>query len=397
MKNLTEFLGLRRNVVLLLAAILVINGGEELWTRFLPKYLESLGAAALIIGSFDALKTLLGAVYAYPGGVLVDRWGHRRPLTSFTVLSIAGYLAVLLVPHWAAVLLAMFLFLAWSNLSLPAMFSLVASNLPAEKHTMGIGIQSLIKRLPILIGPIAGGLLIDRYGVVGGVRRGFAVSVALGVLALIVQQRMDDERPGSGARPSDFRRVVQSFDPRLKRLLVSDILIRFCERLPYAWVVIYAMDRVGASATQVGMLTAVEMLTAILCYVPVAHLAGRFGREPFVIATFFFFTLFPLTLLVADSFSWLLVAFVVRGLKEFGDPARKALVVGYSPPEARGRTVGAYYLIRDVVVTSGSFLGAGLWKLGPHANFWGAAAIGAAGTIFYVATLRGGRARLAAT
>ncbi len=397
MKNLTEFLGLRRNVVLLLAAILVINGGEELWTRFLPKYLESLGAAALIIGSFDALKTLLGAVYAYPGGVLVDRWGHRRALTSFTVLSIAGYLAVLLVPHWAAVLLAMFLFLAWSNLSLPAMFSLVASNLPAEKHTMGIGIQSLIKRLPILIGPIAGGLLIDRYGVVGGVRRGFAVSVALGVLALIVQQRMDDERPGEGARPSDFRRVVQSFDPRLKRLLVSDILIRFCERLPYAWVVIYAMDRVGVSATQVGILTAVEMLTAILCYVPVAHLAGRFGREPFVIATFLFFTLFPLTLLVADSFSWLLVAFVVRGLKEFGDPARKALVVGYSPPEARGRTVGAYYLIRDAVVTSGSFLGAGLWKLGPHANFWGAAAIGAAGTIFYVATLRGGRARLAAT
>src|SRR5439155_25391310 len=52
------------------------------------------------------------------------------------------------------------------SLSLPAMFSLVASSLVREKHTMGIGIQSLTKRLPIIIGPIVGGLLMDRYGIV---------------------------------------------------------------------------------------------------------------------------------------------------------------------------------------------------------------------------------------
>src|SRR5262249_29217142 len=44
-KALLEFLGLKRNILLLLAAIMVIQAGEELWTRFLPKYLQSLGAA----------------------------------------------------------------------------------------------------------------------------------------------------------------------------------------------------------------------------------------------------------------------------------------------------------------------------------------------------------------
>src|SRR5437016_5769742 len=82
---------------------------------------------------------------------------------------LAGYLIVLLTASRAAVIIGMFLFLAWSNLSLPATFSLVGRSLPASKHAMGIGIQSLIKRIPILIGPIVGGLLIDRLGILRGV------------------------------------------------------------------------------------------------------------------------------------------------------------------------------------------------------------------------------------
>ncbi len=37
--SLKEFFGLRRNLVLLLVSIFAIGAGEELWMRFLPKYL----------------------------------------------------------------------------------------------------------------------------------------------------------------------------------------------------------------------------------------------------------------------------------------------------------------------------------------------------------------------
>jgi MFS family permease len=388
-----EFFGLRRNLVLLLVAILAIGAGEETWMRFMPKYLESLGAAALIIGLFDALKTLLGAIYSYPGGVVVDRWGHRTALVVFTAISIAGYALVLVIPQWPAVIGGTFLFLAWSTLSLPAMFSLVAKNLSAEKHTMGIGMQSLIRRVPMVIGPLIGGLLIDRYGVVGGVRVGLGISIAMGLIGLLAQRQIREESLQFEPAPRSFWVVVKSFDPPLRRLLFSDILVRFCERIPYAWVVIYAMDVVRVSATSVGVLTAIEMIVAIACYVPVAYLAERFGKEPFVIATFFFFTIFPLTLVAAHGFPMLVVAFAVRGLKEFGDSPRKALIVSYAPAEMRGRTVGAYYLIRDTFVSAGAILGAWLWKLGPSVNFWSAAALGAAGTAVYCATLMGRRTK----
>jgi MFS family permease len=102
-----------------------------------------------------------------------------------------------------------------------------------------------------------------------------------------------------------------------------------------------------------------------------------------VLITFAFFTLFPITLLWAHNFVWLAVAFAVRGLKEFGEPARKALIIGEAAPELRSRTYGAYYLIRDCVVTSGSFLGAWLWSIAPQANFIGAAVCGALGTFWF--------------
>ena len=116
-RRFADFFGLKHNLVVLLVAILVIGAGEELWMRFVPKYLQTLGATVFVIGLYDALRTLLGAIYAYPGGVLVDLWGHRRSFITFNLLSIVGYALALLIPHWGAVIAGMFLFLSWTCFS----------------------------------------------------------------------------------------------------------------------------------------------------------------------------------------------------------------------------------------------------------------------------------------
>ncbi len=399
-RQFADFFGLKRNLVILLIAIFVIGAGEELWMRFVPKYLQAVGATVFVIGLYDALRTLLGAIYAYPGGVLVDVWGHRRAVIIFNVVSIAGYALVLLVPHWAAVIAGMFLFLSWTCFSLPATFSLIGAALEANRHSMGVGVQSVIKRLPIMIAPIFGGMLIDRFGIINGVRIALIASIILSAITILVQRQLREEANGgprvaaaTAPQPErwNFWRSLRGFNSPLKHLLLGDILIRFCERVPYAWVVIFAMDYIGVSGRQVGILIAIEMLAATVCIIPAAHYADRHGREPFVIVTFIMFTLFPISLLMSRSFSALVIAFVIRGLKEFGDTSRKALIIGYSNSERRGQMVGTYYLVRDLIVSTGAILGAYLWKLGPALNFLGAAALGATGTIFYVKTIRQSR------
>ena len=400
LKSLTNFFGLKRNLVVLLIAIFVIGAGEELWMRFVPKYLQAVGATVFVIGFYDALRTLLGAIYAYPGGVLADRWGHRHAFIIFNVVSIVGYALVLLIPNWGGVIAGMFFFLSWSCFSLPATFSLVGAALEANRHSMGVGVQMVIRRLPMMISPIIGGILIDQFGIFGGVRIALIVSILLSATTILVQRLLREQ---SNDRARDvvasavhlkrwtFWQSVRGFSAPMRRLLFSDILVRFCERVPYAWVVIFAMDYIGVSGAQVGVLTAIEMLAATLCIIPTSHFADKYRREPFVIATFVMFTLFPISLLMSRSFSALVIAFTIRGLKEFGDTSRKALIIGYSDPERRGQMIGAYYLVRDLVVSSGAILGAYLWNLGPALNFLGAAAIGAAGTIFYIRTIRRSR------
>jgi MFS family permease len=249
----------------------------------------------------------------------------------------------------------------------------------------------------MMVGPLLGGWLINHYDWADGIRYALALCIVMSLLTLAFQWFMFEPEAGRADLPVSpnneaaqqrrptvsFLGVVKTFTPALRELLVSDILIRFCERIPYAFIILWAMDSGGLTAQQFSYLVTFEMVTAMLCYIPVAHLADKYGRRPFVLITFVFFTLFPLTLLWAHDFKWLALAFVVRGLKEFGEPARKALIIGEAVPELRARTYGAYYLIRDCTVTSGSFLGAWLWSVSPAANFIGAALCGALGTVWF--------------
>ena len=397
-KRFADFFALKRNLVIILVAIFVIGAGEELWMRFVPKYLQTLGASAFVIGLYDALRTLISAIYAYPGGFLADRWGHRRAFITFNLVSIAGYALVLLIPHWGAVIAGMFLFLSWTCFSLPATFSLVGASVAANRYSMGIGVQMVIKRLPIMIAPLVGGILIDRFGVIPGVRVALIISILLaGATFIPLRELREEVKESEETVPMperwNFLRCLREFDAPMRWLLLSDILVRFCERIPFAWVVIFAMDYAGASGEQVGLLTTIEVLVATLCIIPSSHFADKQQREPFVVTTFVMFTLFPIVLLFSRSFHALMIAFFIRGLKEFGDTSRKALIVSYSEPERRGQMIGAYYLIRDSIVSVGAILGAYLWNRSPAANFLGAAAFGIAGTILYLRATRHERRR----
>ena len=389
-KQVADFFALKRNLVIILIAIFVIGAGEELWMRFVPKYLQSLGAGVFVIGIYDGLRTLIGAIYAYPGGLWADRWGHRRAFITFNLVSIGGYALVLLIPHWGGVIAGMFLFLSWSCFSLPATFSLVGATVAADRYSMGIGVQMVIKRVPIMVAPLLGGILIDRFGVIPGTRIALMISIFLSGLTFIALRELREEKKQAVAAPErwNFLRSLREFDAQMQWLLVSDILVRFCERIPFAWVVIFAMDYAGATGQQVGLLTAIEVLTASLCIIPTSYYADKRQREPFVVTTFVMFTLFPIVLLFSRSFPALMIAFFIRGLKEFGDTSRKALIVSYSEPERRGQMIGAYYLVRDLIVSVGALIGAYLWNRSPAANFLGAAAFGIAGTLLYLRATR---------
>ena len=384
-ERFTAFFGLERNVLAASAAFVLVGFGEELWKKFIPKYLESLGAGTLAIGWFGTASDFLDAIYQYPGGWIADRFGRRRAFLVFIALAFIGYLIYLFSPTWIFVFLGLVFVMAWSSMASPAIFAVIGDSLPRERRAMGFTVQSMLKRVPMAIAPIIGGALIVGMGVIAGVRTGLVITLVLAAAAVLVVLTVNI--PIQTGEATDVRGVWRSFHFALKRLLVSDVIIRICEGMADVFIVLYATNIIGISFAEYGILVAIQMVTSIVVYVPAAKIADRIGRKPFVIATFLCFALFPISIVLASGFVGLIFAFIIGGLREIGEPSRKAMIVDFAEPSLRARSVGLYYLVRSLSITPAAVIGGLLWTFGPQTPFITAGIIGLVGTVVFTLTV----------
>jgi MFS family permease len=359
--------------------------GEELWKRFLPKYLESLGASITVVGLFGTSEDLLDALYQYPGGWLADHWGRRRAFLTFLGTAVTGYLVYLLSISWPVLFLGLALAMVWQSMASPAIFATIGDALPKARRAMGFTVQSMLKRVPMVVSPLIGAAMIGRMGLRAGIRAGFLITITLGVITVPVLWAVNV--PLTTGDTVSLRGVWNSFHLTLKRLLISDIAIRTCEAMADIFIVLYVTNVTRVTIPRYGILVAVQLATAILAYIPSAQMADRLGRKPFVIATFLCFALFPIAVVIAPDFRWLVCAFIIGGLREIGEPSRKSMIVDLAQHNLRARTVGLYYLVRGLTITPAAAIGGLLSRIHPQTPFIVAGTIGVAGAILFAATV----------
>jgi MFS family permease len=379
--------GIERNVVAASSAVFLVGLGEELWKKYLPKYLELLGANVVEVGLFGTAEDFFDSIYQYPGGWLADHWGRRRAFLFFLIAAQGGYAVYLLSPSWPWLFLGLALVMAWQSMGSPAIFATIGDALPPERRAVGFTVQSILKRIPMVISPLVGAALISSRGLRDGMSAGLLLTLVLAVVAAPVLwtirvpvKRRDAVKIGG---------VWSTFHSTLKRLLVSDIAIRACEGMADILVVLYVTNVTGVSIPGYGLLVAIQLTTSIFIYVPSMGLATRFGRRPLVIATYICFALFPVAVVAARTFAGLVLAFVVGGLREIGEPSRKAMIVDLAQPELRARSAGLYYLIRSLSITPASAIGGLLWNIRPQIPFLVAGSIGLLGTFLFARTVEG--------
>ena len=374
----------RHNATVLLVAIFFIAGGEQLWIGFVPKYLQALGASVLAVSAYGVVKDLLDAVYQFPGGALTARIGAKNSLLMFNVLALAGYLLTAAAQSWWVVIAALPLIMAWQSFSLPATFSIVSESLPKAERSTAFAWQSIVRRVPIAFAPVVGGVLVSAYGVIAGVRVAIFIGVALALVAAIVQWT---SYRGGPPKPLLLREAlgdVAGLHPLLKRLLVADIAVRFGQGIGEIFVVLYAINVMGASASTYGALIGLAMLTSIAVYLPASRRADTTGREPWITATYLFFAAFPASLCFAHGMPALVLSFALMGLREIGEPPRKALIADLARDGRKSVDVGAYYFVRGLAVFPASLVGGLLWRIDPRLTFGAAAAVALLGAaIFY--------------
>lgn len=406
--SLSSTLALNRAVGVVLVSVLFFGLGEQLWSPFFPAYLQAkLGAqhttagvsvAALIaVGVYACLRNLFEAVCYMGGGHLTARLGDRGSLILFGALTIGGYALFLAGGGPVTAIVATLLIVGWEPLSVPVTFTTVGATVTKSSQGMAFALQSIQKRLPKIAGPAIAGLVLaaaaSHYGSreaghVIGMRWLVAAALLLGLASLAIQVRwMPHQKPsppGPGARA-----VVAQFPAPLRRLLLAEIFTRWGDWLVREFVVLYLLGTRGVDVATVGLLFALQNVTALLTYLPVGRMTAAVGLQPFIGLTFVFFALFPLALAVAPDGWGLAAAFVVYGLREIGEPARKALITSLVPKDVRAQGVGLYWGIRSVAVCWASLVGALVWIwAGPGALLGLAFAFGAVGAAVYYALAR---------
>ena len=378
--------GANRNVAVLAASLFALALGEELWQAYMPAYLTALGASGIVVGLFASSKDLLDSLYQLPGGWLSDRLGRRRTLLLFTTLALAGYATYAAAPAWPFVMAGLVGVMAWKAGAFPTTFAVIGDSIPPARRGNAFAIQSVLVRAPRVFSPPLGAMAIAAFGLVGGVRLSCAITMMLASIVLAVQYRHlhDDRAVGAAVSSPTGGEIWFTMPPALRRLLAAECLVRIGEGIAAPFILLYLTQPGRISIAEYGALYALQQAVAIAFYLPGGRLADRAGRPGVIGLTFLFFAAFPLAVRVAGDGTGLLVAFLIGGLKEIGEPARKALIVDLAPDGRRARTVGMYYAVRNLLVVPAGLLGGVLWQQSLHLPFVVAFLVSLAGLMVFV-------------
>ncbi|HEY6382759.1 MAG TPA: MFS transporter, partial [Pseudolabrys sp.] len=284
----------------------------------------------------------------------------------------------------------LWLVMAWKSGAFPVTFAVIGDALPQGRRVLAFSVQSVLVRLPRVIGAPLGGLLIASFGAITGVRIAAGITLLLALLVLITQRHgyLEQTIAERHFENAPALAILARMPPALKRLLVAECLVRFGEAVAAAFIVLYVTNVLGHSAPAFGMLYALQQAVSLMMYLPSGKLADLAGRRPIIAMTFLCFALFPLAVQWADSFTALVVAFVIGGLKEMGEPARKAFIVDLADPPERARAVGIYYTIRNLLIVPAGAIGGILWTYDPHVPLQVAGAVGLLGLALFWITSR---------
>jgi len=347
---------------------------QQGWSPFWPKYmLDNLGASVTIIGLFTAITTAEQTLFQLPGGILADRYGRKRIIVYGSLIRTLSPLIYFLAPSWEWIIPAAIIN-GMASLYMPAFSAIIADSMPEKRRGAGYGAYNAITNIPVMLGPLIGGMAIEVYGYESGIKVFLAVQVVMGLVMTGVRHMIlheTIEHQHQGARPPlvPKAQTFREFPETIKVMMAVAIIGSFSSRLVYDLINLYALEVLALSPGQLGLINTAVGATATALALPGGMLSDRYGRKNNIMLGR---TVSPISQGLVTLTGGFGSYFAVRVFNaagtavggsgmEAGGPSWNALIADIVPPAKRATVIGSIGTLTAVVAAPGAVLGGYLW------------------------------------
>ena len=346
------------------------QGYRPFWALYLQ---DHLGASVTNIGIFSMISTAESLLFQLPGGLIADRYGRRRLVLAGTVFRTLGPVLYLLAPSWEWVIPGAMV-AGMTSLYMPAFNAIIAESLPSKRRGSGYGVYNTITRIPNIIAPLLGGILVDKYGLYRGVRMFLMMQIVASIMGIIIRfyylketvVHRTGERPPIMPTAQTFRELPR---PIFIMMIVS-IIGSFSGRLVFDYINLYALDIIKITPTHLGLITSIAGLVQMVLTLPSGMLSDKYGRKNNIMVSrvvapvtqYFMASVSGFTpYMLVRSFNAVGLAFGGGGVRA-GGSAWNALIADIVPSHKRATVNGVIGTLTAVVAAPSSVIGGWLWE-----------------------------------
>lgn len=353
-----------QRVFLTLCVLILVNQlGFGLITPILPLYADSFGLGPSLIGVVIGAYGLARFLVNVPAGRLAEAKGRRPVLIVGTLINSLSAALMATAQNLPQLLLYRVLGGAGAATVLLAGQIMVADLATPSNRARLSSVYQGFFLIGLGLGPLPGGFLADQFGL----RAPFVVyALTAGVTCLAALVLLSETRPAATPAPADGAEPAGSSAPAGAVLWSAGFVLiaavsfmQFFARTGAMFniVPLLGRERLELSPAQIGLtLTLVNILNIATLY-HAGTLSDRFGRKPVIWPSTVIAGLSMLAFAASGSFAGFIGSALLWGLASgISGPSPGAYIADLSPPERRGRVIGAFRSCSDAGYIVGPLL-----------------------------------------
>ncbi len=361
-------------LLLFMLAMILANTGGSMYHPLEALYLKELGAGIAQIGLFFTLSQIIPLVLQILGGWISDSLGRLRAIAIGSVLGILGYIPLLLATRWEWVLAASVLNAMTRSLVGPSFDAFIADNSAPENRARLFGITQTLFGIVSVVGPLAGGFLVEAMGFKGML----LIATILYVLATILRVGMArTAAKGKEANPTTltFSSLKSNLGVMIGLVLagglftwimITDGIRDIFFNMSMTFLSVYMQDIALLSISQIGIMNSIFGVAMMAVMIPAGWLADKVGERVNIAVSFFFISISiaMIALIPPASPAWLYgLGWVIAGIGVgLATPAYQSLISKAVPARLRGVAFGLFSTSLGLVSLPAPVIGSFLWE-----------------------------------